>query len=143
VTKPDPDLAAVRAGWESNRSGYSLSLGITLDTIEPGRATVRMPVTPAIMNEVNAVHGGAIASLCDTAFHLAHLSIYGLDQPAVTVDLVCTFLNAARPPHDLLAHAKIIKGGKRVVYGDVSVYSEERIIAHATLNFMNLNVDRR
>ena len=143
MSKPDLDLAAVRAGWEAQRCGYSLTLGITLERLEPGRATMRMPVTDAIMNEVNAVHGGAIASLCDTAFHLAHLSLYGLDEPAVTVDLMCTFLNAARPPHDLIARATVIKGGKRVIYGEVSVYSNERIVAHATLNFMNLNVDRR
>jgi acyl-CoA thioesterase len=143
MSRPEPDLAAVRAGWESQRCGYSLTLGITLDTLQPGRATMRMPVTQAIMNEVNAVHGGAIASLCDTAFHLAHLSLYGLDEPAVTVDLMCTFLNAAYPPHDLIAHSKIIKGGKRIIYGEVSVYSNDRIVAHATLNFMNLNADRR
>ena len=135
---PQRDLAAVRAGWEAQRRGYSLTLGITLDALEHGGATMRMPVTPAIMNEVDAVHGGAIASLCDTAFHLAHLSLHGLDEPAVTVDLTCTFLSAARPPHDLIAKATVIKGGKRVIYGEVSVYSDGRIVAHATLNYMNL-----
>ena len=87
MTENAIDLAAVRAGWEDARSPYSATLGIVLDLLEPGRATMRMPARGAILNEVGAVHGGAIASLCDTAFHLAHLTIYGLDDPAVTVDM--------------------------------------------------------
>jgi uncharacterized protein (TIGR00369 family) len=137
------DLAAIRTEWEATRSAFSAALGIVLETLEPGRATMRMPLGPVIMNEGGVVHGGAIASLCDTAFHLAHLSLYGFDEPSVTVDLTCNFLGAARPPHDLVAHARVIKGGRRVVFGDVSVYSDERIIAHATLNFMNLAANRR
>lgn len=137
------DLAAARTAWENNRSPYSETLGIVLDLLEPGKSTMRMPVTTAILNEGGAVHGGAIASLCDTAFHLAQISLYGPDRPAVTVDLNCTFLNAAMPPHDVIARAQVIKAGRSLVFGEVSVYCNDRIVAHCTLNFMNLDADRR
>jgi uncharacterized protein (TIGR00369 family) len=137
------DLAEARAAWEAARSPYSTTLGIVLDLLEPGKATMRMPPAEAILNEGGAVHGGAIASLCDTAFHLAHLSLYGPDRPAVTVDLNCTFLNAATPPHDLIARAHVIKAGRRLVFGEVSVYCNDRIVAHCTLNFMNADADHR
>lgn len=141
MTQTAVDLAAVRASWEAARSPYSATLGIVLDVLEPGRATMRMPARDAILNEAGAVHGGAIASLCDTAFHLAHLTLYGTAQPAVTVDLNCTFLNAAVPPHDLVARAHVIKAGRRLAFGEVSVSSNDRVVAHCTLNFMN--ADRR
>jgi acyl-coenzyme A thioesterase PaaI-like protein len=55
----------------------------------------------------------------------------------------CAFLSAAFPPYDLIAVAEVMKGGRRLAYGQVSVYSNERLVAHCTLNFMNLNADRR
>lgn len=143
MSEPAIDLDAVRAGWEATRSAYSLTLGIALEELQPGRSTMRMPAGAGILNEGGAVHGGALASLCDTAFHLAHLSLYGVEQPAVTVDMNCAFLSAAFPPYDLVAHAEVMKGGRRVAYGQVSVYSNERLVAHCTLNFMNLDADRR
>ena len=104
---------------------------------------MRIKIVPELLNEGSAVHGGAIVSLCDTAFHVAHLSMYGLECPAVTVDVNCAFLSAAFPPHDLIAVAEVMKGGRRLAYGHVSVYCNERLVAHCTLNFMNLNADRR
>ena len=143
MTVPEIDLDAVRAGWEATRSGYSRLLCIELEQLESGRATMRMKTLSEFLNEGGAVHGGAIVSLCDTAFHVAHLSLYGLECSAVTVDVNCTFLSAAFPPHDLTARAEVMKGGRRLAYGQVSVYSDERLVAHCTLNFMNLNADRR
>jgi uncharacterized protein (TIGR00369 family) len=143
VTAPEIDLEAIRAGWEATRSAYSRLLRIELGQLESGRATMRMKTLADLLNEGGAVHGGAIVSLCDTAFHLAHLSLYGLERPAATVDVNCTFLSAAFPPRDLIARAEVIKGGRRLAYGQVSVYSDERLVAHCTLNFMNLNADRR
>lgn len=140
---PGIDLDAVRAGWEATRSEYSRLLHIELEQLESGRSTMRMKPASEVLNEGGAVHGGAIVSLCDTAFHVAQLSLYGLDSPAVTVDVNCAFLSAAFPPHDLIARAEVMKGGRRLAYGQVSVYSDELLVAHCTLNFMNLNADHR
>jgi acyl-coenzyme A thioesterase PaaI-like protein len=41
------------------------------------------------------------------------------------------------PPHDLIAEAKVLKSGRRIVYGEVYVRSGDIIVAHATLNFLN------
>jgi uncharacterized protein (TIGR00369 family) len=143
LTIPEVDLDAVRAGWQATRSEYARLLRIELEQLESGRATMRMKTVFGVLNEGGAVHGGAIVSLCDTAFHVAHLSLYGLGAPGVTVDVNCAFLSAAFPPHDLIALAEVMKGGRRLVYGQVSVYSNERRVAHCTLNFMNPDADRR
>ena len=54
-----------------------------------------------------------------------------------TASLTCSFLRPALAPHDLIAHAKVLKAGKRIVYGEVHVYSGEKLVAHATLSFLN------
>src|SRR5947209_17529640 len=98
---------------------------------------MRMPYRPQISNGTGAVHGGAIVSLCDTCFYIALASIYGRDQDTTTAALACTFLAPARPPNDLVAKATVLKAGRRIVYGEVHVHSGEKLVAHATLNFLN------
>ena len=53
-------------------------------------------------------------------------SIYGPMQITTTASLATNFLAQARPGHDLIAHAVVLKPGKRIVYGEVHVYSGER-----------------
>jgi uncharacterized protein (TIGR00369 family) len=88
-------------------------------------------------NGTGAVHGGAIVSLCDTVFYVALASIYGRDQDTTTIALQCNFLAPAGPPHDLVAEARVLRGGRRIVYGEVYVRSGTEIVAHATLDFLN------
>jgi uncharacterized protein (TIGR00369 family) len=96
-----------------------------------------MPFRPEITNGTGAVHGGAIVSLCDTVFYVALASIYGREQDTTTASLQCNFLAPALPPHDLIAEARVLKAGRRIVYGEVYVRSGEKIVAHTTLNFLN------
>ena len=98
---------------------------------------MRMPYRAEITNGTGAVHGGAIVSLCDTVFYVALASIYGRDQDTTTVALQCNFLAPATAPHDLVAEAKVLRAGRRIVYGEVYVRSGDKIVAHATLDFLN------
>ena len=131
------DLEALRRDWDANREKFVAYLDMRLESIEPGKAVLRLPFREEMTNEFGAFHGGAIVSLCDTAFYLAVASVYGRDQASVTSGITCNFLAAARPPHDVIAHACVLKAGRRMVFGEVSVYSGERLVAHATLNFDN------
>ena len=131
------DQDEVRRRWAKEKSHFVELLDLTLESMEDGRAVMRMPYRSQISNGTGAVHGGAIVSLCDTCFYLALASIYGRDQDTTTVALQCNFLAPALPPHDLVAEATVLRGGRRVVYGEVHVRSGEKLVAHATLNFLN------
>ena len=91
-----------------------------------------------VTNGTGAIHGGAIVSLCDTAFYVALASLYGPDQNTATAALSCNFLRPAKPPHDLIADAIVLKSGRRICYGEVHVRSGDKLVAHATLNFIIL-----
>jgi uncharacterized protein (TIGR00369 family) len=131
------DQESARRQWDKEKSNFVELLDLKLESVEKGRAVMRMPYRPEIANVTGAVHGGAIVSLCDTVFYVALASIYGRDQETTTVALQCSFLAPAGPPHDLVAEAKVLKAGRRIVYGEVYVRSGETIVAHATLNFLN------
>ena len=131
------DAAEVIRAWDRYKANFVETLDLGLEDIGHGTARMRMPFRPQVMNGVGAIHGGAIVSLCDTVFWVALASIYGASQPTATASLTCSFLRPALPPHDLLAHAVVLKPGKRIVYGEVHVYSGKKLVAHATLNFLN------
>ena len=131
------DVGAAIERWDKQKALFIKTLDLHLEDVGNGKAKMRMPFRSQVMNHGGAIHGGAIVSLCDTAFWVALASIYGPKQPTATASLTCSFLRPALPPHDLIAHATVLKPGKRIVYGEVHVYSGEKLVAHATLSFLN------
>jgi acyl-CoA thioesterase len=143
--KPDGiklDREAAKTMWELQKRYYIATLDLHLEDVGPGEARMRMPFREAVMNNAGNVHGGAIMSLCDSAFWVALATLYGPFQPTATASLTCNFLSPARPPHDLMADAKVLKAGSRIVYGVVHVFSDDRLVAHATANFLNTPIDQ-
>ena len=137
------DYANAPHRWEKEKSHFVALLDLKLEKVEKGKAVMRMPFRPEIANGAGAVHGGAIVSLCDTVFYVALASIYGREQDTVTVALQCNFLSPALPPHDLIAEARVLRAGKRICYGEVNVESNGKLVAHATLNFLNTYPDEK
>jgi len=139
-----PDLPAqMQHQWDKQHANFVKLLSISLEAVGHGTATMRMPYKPELTNEMGGIHGGAIVSLCDTCFYVALASLYGREQETVTAALQCNFLAPARGPEGLVAEAKVLKAGRRIVYGEVLVTSGDKLIAHATLNFINTNPAER
>ena len=137
------DFAEAPHRWEKEKSHFVKLLDLKLEKVERGRAVMRMPFRPEVANGAGAVHGGAIVSLCDTVFYVALASMYGREQDTVTVALQCNFLSPAVPPHDLIAEATVLRSGRRICYGEVEVTSNGKLVAHATLNFLNTYPDEK
>ncbi|MDQ2857218.1 MAG: PaaI family thioesterase [Candidatus Eremiobacteraeota bacterium] len=132
------DRSAALEMFESQRHSFTATLDLHLIDVAYGEAIMVMPFRPAVQNGAGNVHGGAIMSLCDSVFWVALATVYGRAQPTATASLTCNFLRPARRPYDLRAHAKVLKAGKRVVYGTVDVFGEDdKMVAHATANFVN------
>jgi uncharacterized protein (TIGR00369 family) len=135
---PKLDRESALAMFDTQRRYFIATLDLHLDDVGEGEATMRMPFREAVMNGAGNVHGGAIMSLCDSVFWVALATIYGREQPTSTASLTCNFLRPARRPFDLIARARVLKPGKRIVYGVIDVYGEAgKLIAHASANFMN------
>lgn len=137
------DFASAPHEWEKEKSHFVALLDLRLESVDRGKATMRMPFRNEIANGAGAVHGGAIVSLCDTVFYVALASIYGREQNTTTVALQCNFLAPAIPPYDLIAEATVLRAGRRICYGEVQVKSNGKLVAHATLNFLNTNPEEK
>lgn len=106
-------------------------VGIYLQSIDEGKAELVLPY-----NEISLRPGGTIAGpfmmmLADVCMFAVVLSMLGEIKLAVTTSLNINFLR--KPSEcDLIAKGNIIKMGKRLAVVEVSIYSEEDIVAHAT-----------
>jgi uncharacterized protein (TIGR00369 family) len=139
LSRPPIDVNEAIRAWDKEKAFFIQTLDLRLEHVERGKARMRMPFRTEVTNGMGAIHGGAIVSLCDTCFYIALASIYGREQETTTASISCSFLRPALPPHDLIAEATVLKEGRRIVYGEVHVYSGEKLAAHATVNFLNTN----
>lgn len=103
-------------------SPYVRHLGMRLVEMRADEATLALPFTNQVVTIGNTVHGGAIASLIDTAAMVAAWSGAPMpDQPrGTTVGLTVSYLAAANG-EDLLATARVLRRGRSLVYLDVDV----------------------
>jgi uncharacterized protein (TIGR00369 family) len=103
-------------------SPYVGHLGIRLVEIEPGRAVLSMPFSESLITIATVVHGGAIASLVDTAAMVAAWSDAEMPEKlrGATVALSITYLSAAAG-EDLEADARVLRRGRSLAYCEVEV----------------------
>jgi uncharacterized protein (TIGR00369 family) len=110
-------------------SPYVKYLGIQLVELQPDSAVLSLPFTEPLITIGATVHGGAIASLIDTAAMVAAWS--AAEVPAnmrgVTVGLTITYLAAAER-EDLVAVARVLRRGRSLVYLDVDVKSSSEVL---------------
>jgi len=103
-------------------SPYVAHLGMQLTGIQPGIATLTLPFTDALVTIGTIVHGGAIASLIDTAAMVAAWSDAEVTPKTrgTTVNISVAYLSAAQQ-EDIQATARVLRRGRSLVYLDIDV----------------------
>ena len=83
------------------------------------------------------VSGATLMALADCAMYVVLLSAIGPVSLAVTTNLNINFLRKGAPGQDLLATAKLLKLGKRLAVGEVTLLSGASVdpIAHVTVTY--------
>jgi len=108
-------------------------MGMGVESLDAGRAVMRMTCDDALLRPGGTVGGPVMVALADVALYAAVLSLIGPVELAVTTNLSINFLR--RPPAGaLLAEAEILKLGRRLAVGAVTLHSEdvEAPVAHVT-----------
>ena len=110
-------------------------LGIELKTLEPDQAELLLPYREEVATMGDVVHGGAIASLIDTA-GMAAAWADDVEPEALagaTVSLTVDYVAAARG-QDLLATATVARRGRSLAFTDVRVTEPDgRLVAKGSL----------
>lgn len=98
-----------------------------------GGATVRRRIGEGDLRPGGTVSGPVMFEVADVALYVALLGEVGLVPLAVTTSLTINFLRKPVAGRDLVGVCRLIKAGRVLVVGDVSVYSEgmDEPVAHA------------
>ncbi len=120
------DTAGIRASALYDADRACQALGIRLDDVAPGRATVRMRVADTMVNGLGAGHGGYLFLLADAAFSFA-CNTY--EPVAVAQGAQVTFLQPVAVGDELVAEAsERARRGLSGIY-DVTVYRDGDVVA--------------
>ena len=118
-------------------------LGLRIVGVDEGVCQGRLPYQPRFAQSYNLVHGGVTASLADTMAYMAHATLNGITRDTVTTNLTVTYLHAASE-EALNAEARVIKNGRKVIYGEVVITNDSGVrVAHATVTYLRLNYEPR
>jgi len=113
-------------------------LGMKLIDLQPSTATLTLAMRDELRQPSHLMHGGAIASLIDTATAFAVATTFEKGDSAATVDLTVHYL---RPVTEgtVRCEAKILRAGKRLLTVSAEVFNDqEKLIATALATYSKI-----
>jgi len=110
---------------------------IAIENADGETCLLRQRYNEAMLRPGGTVSGPTLMALADYAMYAVLLSAIGPVGLAVTTNLNINFLRKGAPGQDILAAAKILKLGKRLAVGEVSLTSgaSPEPIAHVTATY--------
>lgn len=132
----DKELEKIREVFA--RAPYTRLIGMNLEKVERGLAIVSAEDCEPLKQNAGVVHGGAIASLIDTATAFAVMPHLENGESTTTVDLTIHFLRPINKGK-ITAIANVIRAGRRVITVSAEVFDEEKkLTATALTTYLRL-----
>jgi len=105
-----------------SRQPFMEQIGANLEVIEPGYVEVHLPYSKKLTQQHGFIHGGALATIADTAAGYAAFTLMPADASILTVEYK---LNIMRPGQGekMIAKGKVIKPGRNLTIVDSDVYA--------------------
>jgi len=106
---------------------YAKFLGLELGEVASGEATIHLTVRDELKQNQGVVHGGAVASLIDTASAFAVLTHIEIHERVTTTDLTIHYLRPITEGR-MAATARIVRGGRRLFVLSVEVRNDRNVL---------------
>lgn len=103
-----------------------------------GACQLSVPYLPEHDRPGGIVSGQVYMHAADVAFWLAVKTIVGMDEEYVTSSLATAFLGSARGESFTCA-ARVMKQGRRLIYGEAQCTGGSRLLTHHTLTYVRAN----
>lgn len=117
---------------------YARLIGIELEEVGAGTATLAIQVRKQLTQNHGLVHGGAIASLIDTATAFAIISLLAPKEKVTTVDLTISYLRPVTAGR-LRAVATVVRAGRRLFVVSANVIDKQgKLTATALSTYIKL-----
>jgi acyl-CoA thioesterase len=120
------------------RAPFPQLLGLELVDLKFGEAVLKLKMRDDLRQPYGLLHGGATASLIDTATAFAVITCQTETEQSTTVDLSVHYLR----PHtdgEIVCTARIVRAGRRITTVSADVVNEEgKLIATALSTYMKV-----
>ena len=117
------------------QSGATAILGLSLESLEMGRAVFTMKVKPHHKQLHGVVHGGVLATLADTVAAIAAHTTVPKNTNIATVELKINFLEPV-PGGRIRAEGRVLRTGRNFVVTECEIFDEQgSLAAKALLTF--------
>jgi uncharacterized protein (TIGR00369 family) len=130
-TLGDAETARIREAL--SRVPFATLLGIELEQAGHGSATLRLNIRDELRQIHGVMHGGAIASLIDTATAFAILTLLEDKEKFSTVDLMVNYLRPLKGG-TVTARARVLRAGRRLITVSADVFDEGGSLAATALS---------
>jgi uncharacterized protein (TIGR00369 family) len=118
---------------------FARLLGLEIVELRRGEAAVRMHVRADLTRMSGILHGGAIASLLDTASAFAVLSLLGPEEQTVTTDLTLHFLRPVSAG-SVTARARVLRAGRRLFNVSIEAHDDSgRLVTTALTSYLKIS----
>lgn len=118
---------------------FAKLLGIEVESVEPGLAVLSMKMRDDLKRNGDIAHGGAVATLIDSAMAFAIMPLLAENERSITVDLTIHYL---RPVSEgsARATARVVRAGRRVITVSAELFdSQEKLAATALSTYLRLS----
>lgn len=107
--------------------------GFVVEAVGNAAATLSYPVGVDDLRPGGTVSGPVLMAVADVALYVAILGEIGIVPLAVTTSLTINFLRKPAPDRRVVGVCRLLKVGKALAVGEVSLYSEgsDEPVAHA------------
>src|SRR5258705_9298907 len=112
---------------------FAKLLGIELESFEAGSAVLALKLNENLKQNHGVVHGGAIASLIDTATAIAIITLLAPRERVTTVDLTISYLRPLTKGR-ITAKARVVRSGRRLFVVTADVFGDDGILASTALS---------
>ncbi len=121
-----------------NRSHFPQHMRMQLEAVSADHATIGLDTGACHLQPFGIVHGGAIATLIDTAtFWSAYIRLPG-DAGLVNIDLKLNYLKSVNTGR-MTAEGRCLRSGRSIQYAEARVLDAEGdLVAHGTSTLMVL-----
>lgn len=107
--------------------------GFVVDEVGNSESAVRHRVGEDCLRPGQTVSGPVLFGVADAALYIAVLGEIGIVPHAVTTSMNINFLRKPAADQDIIGRCRLLKLGRRLAVGEVSLYSEgnPEPVAHA------------
>jgi uncharacterized protein (TIGR00369 family) len=136
----DPEFRQ-RVLGDFGRQKVMKTMGITLESVEPGEIQLEVPFRDELTQQNGYLHAGVLSTALDTACGFSAYTLMPTDASVLTIENKINLLRPAiKGPFRVVA--KVIKPGKTVIVSEGKLYDLEGKLV-ATMSATNLAVPLR